>query len=184
MKSFRCIALFVGLLGAGATLAATPQPNTVALMREALSAAPPAIAADATVFGRDGKGDTIVLRRGHNGWTCLMTATDPVRLPMCYDASGMAWRKAIMAGYAPDPDKPGFAYMLKGGSAWSNTDPKADKLPPGMQTYIRIPPHVMILDAKFANAAGLPSGQANPDTHKPFVMFGGTKYAILIVPVK
>lgn len=50
--------------------------------------------------------------------------------------------------------------------------------------YIRIPPHVMILDARTANAPGLPSGQAKPDTRKPFVMFGGTLYAILIIPVR
>lgn len=183
MKSFWCLAVFAGLLGTGITLAATPRIDNAGLVREALSAAPPAIAADATVLGRDGKGDTIVLRQGRNGWTCLMTVTDPVRLPVCYDANGMAWRKAIIAGHAPDPDKPGLSYMLKGGSAWSNTDPKADKLPPGMKTYIRIPPHVMILDARAANASGLPSGQASPDTRKPFVMFGGTQYAILIIPV-
>lgn len=173
----------VGLLSQ--TAWAQPAPlNTQSQIREALSAAPPAIASGATVLGRDDKGGMIVLRHGHNGWTCLMTATDPVRLPVCYDANGMAWRKAIMAGRVPDPDKPGFSYMLEGGSAWSNTDPKADTLPPDMKTYIRIPPHVMILDARTANASGLPSGQATPDTRKPFVMFGGTKYAILIIPVR
>lgn len=61
------------------------------------------MAADATVAANDGKGHTIVLRKGGNGWTCLMTGTDPVRLPVCYDANGMAWRKAIVTGHAPDP---------------------------------------------------------------------------------
>ncbi|MEW9572583.1 hypothetical protein ABQJ54_12560 [Rhodanobacter sp. Si-c] len=183
MKALRCMALFVGLLGTGVALAATPRVDTAALVREALSAAPPAIAAGAAVIVPDGQGHPTVLHHGANGWTCLMTVSDPVRLPVCYDANGMAWREAIMAGHAPDPDRPGLSYMLQGGSAWSNIDPKADKLQPGMRTYIRIPPHVMILDAGTANATGLPSEQANPDTHKPFVMFGGTPYAILIIPV-
>lgn len=147
-------------------------------------AAPPAIAADGTVRGRAANGDTFVLRRGHNGSTCLMTAIDPVRLPVSYGATLMAWRKAIMAGDVRDPDKPGVACMLRHGSAWSNTDPGADKWPPGHASCIRIPPHVTIPDARTANASGTPSGQANPDAPKPFVMFGGMKYAILITPVR
>ena len=74
--------------------------------------------------------------------------------------------------------------MLRGGSAWSNTDPKATKLPAGRKDYIRIPPHIMILDSKVANESGLPLHETNPNTHIPFVMFGGTKYALLIIPAK
>ncbi|MBD8874065.1 hypothetical protein [Rhodanobacter sp. DHB23] len=187
MKALRCMALFVGLLDTGVVLAATPRVDTAVLVREALAAAPPAIAAGAAVVTNDSKGRTVVLRQGHDGWTCIPghggPGADPLPLPACFDANGMVWLAAIDAGRVPDPDKPGLSYMLEGGSAWSNTDPKADKLQPGMKTYIRIPPHVMILDARTANATGLPSGQADPDTHKPFVMFGGTQYAILIVPV-
>lgn len=178
------MALSAGLLATGATRAATPQSDTAALIREALSAAPPAVATGATVLGSDRHGHAIVLRRGPNGWTCLMSVSDPVHLPVCYDANGMEWRRAIVAGRAPDPDKPGFAHMLQGGSAWNNIAPKTNKLPPGMKTYIRFATHVMILNAKLANASGFPSGQANPDTRKPFVMFGGTPCAILIIPVR
>lgn len=42
----------------------------------------------------------------------------------------------------------------------------------------------MILDSRLANESGLPLHQTDPDTHRPFVMFGGTKQAILIIPVK
>lgn len=42
----------------------------------------------------------------------------------------------------------------------------------------------MILDSKFSNQSGLPLHQTDPDTHIPFVMFGGTDHAILIIPVK
>jgi hypothetical protein len=30
----------------------------------------------------------------------------------------------------------------------------------------------------------LPLQQSDPDTHQPFVMFGGTPFAIMIIPVK
>ena len=89
-----------------------------------------------------------------------------------------------MAGRAPNPEHVGYSYMLKGGFSWSNTDPSATKLAPGQKSPIRIPPHVMILNARLANSSGFPSGQANPDTSKPFVMFGGTPFALLIIPVK
>jgi len=42
----------------------------------------------------------------------------------------------------------------------------------------------MILGASVADASGFPSGQADPDTSRPFVMFGGTPFAILVIPVK
>jgi len=52
----------------------------------------------------------------------------------------------------------------------------AEKLPPDRKDYIHIPPHFMILDAKMANESGLPLHDPDPDTHFPFVMFGGTPY--------
>lgn len=186
MKRFAALSIvgLCALCGSGYTVAASIPHATQQQIREALSAAPPAVAADASVVASDGKGHATVLRKGSNGWTCMMASGDPEPLPVCYDANGMAWRKAIMAGRAPDPDKPGFSYMLQGGSAWSNTDPNADKLPAGRKDHIHIPPHIMILSARVANASGLPSGQANPDTHEPFVMFGGTPYAIVIIPAR
>ncbi|MGH8600082.1 MAG: hypothetical protein ACRET1_05425, partial [Burkholderiales bacterium] len=66
----------------------------------------------------------------------------------------------------------------------SNTDPDATRLPADRKTWIHIPPHIMILSSRIAGESGFPSGQSNPDTRKPFVMFGGTKLAILIIPVK
>lgn len=150
----------------------------------ALSAAPASIAAHATVSVHQGD-KWIELHQGDNGWTCMpLGHGDPLPRPVCLDANGMAFLEAMTAGRAPDPDKPGYSYMLQGGSAWSNLDPEASTLPPGQKDFIRIPPHIMILGAKLANASGLPLRQANPDTTRPFVMFGGTQYAILIIPVQ
>jgi len=173
------------LLLAGAARGAHRDSHAASEIRSALSAAPAAVAAHAAVaaFGKDGK--LTELRRGTNGWTCLTPdAGDPQPRPACFDANGLAFVEAYAAGRAPDPGKPGFSYMLQGGSAWSNTDPWATRLPAGEKDFIHIPPHIMILDARAANASGLPSGEAHPDTRRPFVLFGGTRYAMVIIPVR
>jgi hypothetical protein len=155
----------------------------------ALSAAPAAIAAHASVVILGDQGRKEELRAGTNGWTCTardMNAPDDgiAHHPACFDKYGLEWIENYEAGREPNPDHVGYSYMLEGGSSWSNTDPKATKLAPGQKDYIRIPVHIMILNAHVANSSGFPSGQTNPDTHKPFVMFGRTPFAILIIPVK
>jgi len=160
-----------------------------AQIRLALSAAPAAIAARATVASMEGGGQLRVLRGGDNGWTCVPpnpggAGADPEPEPACFDANGLAFMEAFGAGRYPDANKPGFSYMLQGGSAWSNVDPAATKLPAGEKDYIHIPPHIMILDAKMANESGLPLHEEHPDTRQPFVMFGATPFAILIIPVR
>jgi hypothetical protein len=92
--------------------------------------------------------------------------------------------QAFGSGRDPNPDHVGYSYMLQGGSSWSNLDPTAHGLAQGQQNYIKIPGHVMILNARIADSSGFPSGQANPDTNRPFVMFGGTRYALPIMPVQ
>jgi hypothetical protein len=155
----------------------------------ALSAAPAAVAARAAVVHMDKNGHKTELRPGSNGWTCLANEADSVHPdgiehhPACYDQYGMEWLEAWTAHREANPDHIGYSYMLQGGSSWSNTDPSATKLAAGQKDYVRIPPHIMILSAKAANTSGFPSGQSDPDTHKPFVMFGGTSSALLIIPV-
>ena len=187
-------ALFAMAMAAAFSVATIQCPDAAPTqnerIRDALSAAPPAIAAKAGVVMHDMKGREIVLRRGSNGWTCLPSPPpgeaggDPEPKPACFDANGLAFMMAFAAGRAPDPAKPGYSYMLQGGSGWSNTDPMATKLALGRKDYIHIPPHFMMLSAKLANASGLPLHQSDPDTHQPFVMFGGTPFAIMIIPVK
>jgi hypothetical protein len=155
---------------------------------QALSAAPVSIAAQASVIIYGDQGRKKVLREGTNGWTCM--TRDPnlphdgiAHHPACFDKYGMEWIENYLAGHEPNPDHVGYSYMLQGGSSWSNTDPKAAKLEPGQRDYIRMPPHIMILNARMADSSGFPSSEADPDTHKPFVMFGGTPFALLIIPV-
>jgi hypothetical protein len=155
---------------------------------KALSAAPPSIAAQAAVIILKDQGRKEELRAGSNGWTCLArdeNAPDDgiAHHPACFDKYGLEWIENYVAGREPNPDHVGYSYMLEGGSSWSNTDPKATKLAPGQKDYIRISGHIMILNARVADSSGFPSGQTEPDTRKPFVMFGGTPFALLIIPV-
>lgn len=186
--SFRSFGIvLLAAFGMVAARGAEAQQNAEAQIRLALSAAPAAIAAHATVANMEG-GQLRVLRRGDNGWTCVPPNTgagaDPEPKPACFDANGLEFIESLEAGRYPDGNKPGLSYMLQGGSAWSNVDPGARKLPAGEKDYIHLPPHIMILDAKMANESGLPLQETHPDTQKPFVMFGATPFAILIVPVR
>ena len=161
-----------GALAVG--LAAAPAP--AALIADALGAAPTAVARGATVISGDGK----MLRKGGNGWTCMPdNPATPGPDPMCFDKVGLAWAMAWM-GHKTPPDATGTAYMLKGGTDASNLDPFATKPTKG---WIKTGPHVMILSADAARASGYSAG-ANPDTSKPYVMFAGTPYAHIMMPVR
>ena len=133
----------------------------------------------------DDMGKVTLLRRGDNGWTCMPADPGtPIGYPVCLDQNGFAWFQAAMAGKEPDATKVGYSYMLQGGSVWSTLDPTATRLPAGEEKPVMFPPHIMIMNAKIAKDSGFPSAVAHPDTHQPFVLYGGTPYAILIIPVK
>lgn len=173
---------------AAALLALPAMGQAKSAIAQALTAAPPGVAAHAAVVQMDAHGRVTRLRFGTNGWTCIPPG-DPTyggnkSFPACFDRYGLEWLEDFYAGRKPNPGHVGYSYMLRGGWSWSNVDPAAKALAPGQRNYIHIPSHIMILNAKVAQTSGFPSGQADPDTSEPFVMFGGTPFAILIIPVK
>ena len=145
------------------------------------SAAPASIAHDASVatVGPDGKMTT--LRQGKNGWTCMPDAPDtPGPDPMCFDSNAAKWVDAWVHHQTPPAGATGLMYMLAGGTDASNSDPYATK-PTADNDWIKTGPHIMIVGSKDI-LAGHPSG-AKPDTSAPYVMWAGTPYAHLMVPV-
>ena len=131
-KWYKIVFVLVALLviGRGIQLAqAAPVADDEmdAQIANAESAAPTAIAQDATILAWDDDGiPSVVLREGTNGWTCLADwPVSPGNDPACYDAVFSAWNEAYMAGEEPESDGSGIAYMLAGGSDPSNTDPFA-----------------------------------------------------------
>ena len=152
------------------------------VIKSAESAAPAAIASGATIYGFDGSGMMMTVREGTNGWWCMGdNPTSPGPDPMCGDANAMEWAQAWMGKTDPPKGKVGFMYMLSGGSDSSNTDPFAAGPEEGNH-WVTTGPHVMVL-----NATGMMAGYpdtADPDTSMPYVMWPGTPYAHLMIPVE
>jgi len=172
------------MLAAFATTAyAQQQSNDESKMiASAMSAAPKAVAEGATIVSMSGDGSMKTLRKGTNGFTCMPdNPASPGPDPMCPDANAMEWAHAWLKHEAP-PDKVGFVYMLAGGSDGSNTDPYAQKPEPNNH-WIATPSHVMVVGPVVKSMPGYPQA-ADPDTSKPYVMWPGTPYAHLMIPVR
>jgi hypothetical protein len=137
----------------------------------ALSAAPPDVAAAATVAEMDAHGKMTVLRPGTNGFTCMPGDPSGVGQPaMCADQASMQWFKDF-AEHKPKPTNtvPGITYMLAGATQRSDSDPNDTTSPP-----IAIGPHWMIMWPFDPKITGLPT------THRPmgaYIMWAGTPYA-------
>ena len=149
-------------------------------IKSALSAAPASIAKNAAVMDMDEKMQLKQLKAGTNGWSCFPDMpTTPGPDPMCVDANGLEWAKAWLSHTDPPKDKMALAYMLVGATDPSNTDPFAEK--PADGKWIVTGPHMMVLNIG-DHFAGYPTTAAN--TSVPYVMFPGTPYAHLMIPVK
>jgi hypothetical protein len=150
-------------------------------IKSAESAAPAPIAHQASIVTFDASGAMKTLRQGSNGWTCMPDAPEtPGADPMCFDASAGKWVDAWLHHKPPPAGTVGLMYMLEGGTDASNTDPYATK-PTASNNWVTTGPHIMVVGSKDI-LAGMP-GAAKPDTSVPYVMWAGTPYAHLMVPV-
>lgn len=169
-------------VGAQGTHAATrsptaTRPTDAALIANALSAAPVSVAAGATVVAHDGR----VLRKGTTDWVCMPDMADvPNDSPMCLDASWRAFIGAWMKKQAPAVSQVGFGYMLQGDMPVSNTDPFASSPTAGNMWLQDSGPHVMML---LPDAGLLEEMSTDPRAGGPYVMWKGTPYAHVMVPV-
>lgn len=152
-----------------------------AIIASAMKAAPPAVARSATIVVMQPNGAMRTVRKGTGVFTCMPDDPQtPGPDPMCMDKNALEWGKALM-GHKTPPKQAGFMYMLAGGTDASNTDPFA-KGPAKTNHWIKTGPHVMLVgDAEALK--GYPSGP-DPDTSQPYVMWAGTPYAHLMLPVK
>ena len=118
------------------------QPDVSARIANAMSAAPMAVARDATIIDWPAEegGPMVVLRQGTNNWTCITDwPASPGNDPSCNDPVWTAWNDAYAAGKPPEITGPGIAYMLVGGSDPSNTDPMATA-PAAGEDWVTTPP--------------------------------------------
>jgi hypothetical protein len=128
--------LFVAVLQAGAQ-------DKEALIREALSAAPPEVAKTAIVKNWDGT----VLKPGTGDYTCYPTRDSMKKrgkMSMCLDKTWQAWADAWQNKKPFKANEVGIAYMLAGDVGSSNTDPYADA-PTSNNQWVEPGPHLMVV---------------------------------------
>jgi len=136
------------------------------MIADALTAAPPAVTNDATIYAWDKKGQMILLRPGSGPYVCLASGFLSTRVgkppmpypdPMCLDQN--AWNfvkhffseKNPMKPSRPYPTAPGLCWMLagmavKGGMVefGSGTQVEVTVAKSGVK-IVRISPHLMIM---------------------------------------
>ena len=160
--------------------------SDAAKIANAMSAAPAVIAKHATILDWPDKpgGEPRTLRAGSNGWVCFPNSPTEyggasIDDPMCLDKEWQGWAAAWEAKKAPDVKGTGVAYMLKGDKGASNTDPYATG-PTKDNQWVTSPAHIMVLpsDPKMLDAY-----PTDPTNGGPWVMWKGTPYAHLMVPV-
>jgi hypothetical protein len=152
------------------------------LIANAVSAAPVAVGANATVVNFDAQMQMKTLREGTNGFTCIPdNLASPTNDPICVDAGGMAWLTAYNEKKELPAGTIGFGYMLQGESAPDNVDPYATAPAEGHEWMVD-GPHVMIFNVGQEMLAVYPQAE-HPDHTQPYVMWPNTPYAHLMIPV-
>ena len=165
-------ALFLVLIQCGSVSAAHHEKDLIA---QAMSAAPSSISADATIMD-GGK----VLREGSNGWVCMPHTMPGDNAPMCNDAVWMKLMQAVGSQSDFQTDRIGISYMLQGdyGAGVSNATPYHPD-PKNAEDYTETGPHLMIVVPKEL----LKGITDDPSSGGPYVMWGDTPYAHIMIPV-
>ena len=142
----------------------------------AMTAGPTEIANDATIV-RMVNGAMQTVKKGTNEFTCMVANTGP----MCMAPIAMEWAHAWQT-HTPPPDKLGFIYMLNGDTGMSNIDPWATKPTPGNH-WVKTDAHIMMVGSTVRMMTGFPR-TPDPDPTKPYVMWSGTRYEHVMIPMK
>ena len=150
-----------------------------ALIKDALSAAASEIAKTAMVMDWDHS----MLKSGTGAYTCMPTPPDirakGGREPMCLDKVWAAWGDAWMNKKPFKAEGVGIAFMLAGDTGASNTDPYATQKTATNQWVVE-GPHLMFIVPDTVQLEGL---STDPNNGGPYVMWKGTPYAHIMVPV-
>ncbi|EOD22139.1 hypothetical protein EMIHUDRAFT_463656 [Emiliania huxleyi CCMP1516] len=151
------------------------------------SAAPDFLAASATIS--DGKN---VLKKGTNGWTCMPAnprgMSDPDNgwlsaheaMPVCFDAAGLDWMEGWMSQSKPVMKRDSYVWMLAGDMGEDNSTPMTMTQAEANGTWIESGPHLMLFPK---DPESLDSWPDDPFKGEPYVMFKGTDYAHVMIPL-
>jgi hypothetical protein len=183
MRFFLHVPLLAGAALVVAVTAAAQEMNDEDIIASAEKAAPDAVGKNAMIIAMDEQMNARVVREGTNGFTCMAdNPQSPGTDPMCLDRGGMEWAKAWMAHEDPPEGVIGMGYMLMGGSDASNTDPHATAPAEGAE-WVDTGPHIMLFNVG-TMAESYPKQGDKPDTMAPYVMWEGTPYEHLMIPVE
>ena len=167
------LALAVLAAGIGISVAGSDVDKLVAHAR---AAAPAAVSANATIVV---SGEVVV--EGNNGWTCMPEVMPGDGSAVCIDAT---WGEMMAAVGAKAPFKAtslGLSYMLLGdppAGGVSNSTPFAEDAQ-SAKDYVETGPHLMLIAPKEL-LAGMTD---DPAAGGPWVMWGDTDYAHIMIPV-
>ncbi len=161
-----------------------PAPGTPAWkVAEALSAGPDWLAGLATVaeWPLVDTAQFAIVRPGTGGWTCFPDLPlSPRPDPLCADDRFLQWITLWRArGAAPALGAMGVAYVYRGMQVASAADPLKIR-PDSGKAWVDLPPAVLIAMPSPAAERGLP---AKPSTEGPWVLWAGTPWALVVVPV-
>lgn len=156
---------------------ADPMASHKAMIKDALKAGPTEITDNATIMDMAGT----VLREGDNGWICYPgKELDHGKDAMCVDS---VWNTLAQAWIGKQPfstDRIGISYMYGGdGVGVSNIDPFATE-PTKDNQWVAEGPHLMIVVPNPATLEGL---STDPESGGPYVMWKGTPYAHIMIPL-
>lgn len=162
-------------------------PTVPEKITDALSAGPLSITAQASVVDwprSRNEPQFTELRAGSNGWACLPTpvslAAKGLRWPTCYDGEGMKWLRALLFKEEVRLDGMGMTYMLQGYPGASAIDPYASGPTPENEWVVGGQPELMVF---VPDPKHLDHYPGKPGSGGPWVMWKGTPYAHLMVPV-
>lgn len=141
----------------------------------AMEAAPASVAQEATILDAQGN----LLREGANGWTCLSEIAPGYGYPMCGDEVWLKFREALLSQSDFSTDRVGLSYMLAGDAEVNNADPY-DESKDEDEVWVKEGPHLMIIVPDPSMLEGVSS---DPHNGGPYVMWGGTPYAHIMMPV-
>jgi hypothetical protein len=145
----------------------------------AMSAGPAEIARHATIMDMTDMAKPKQLRAGTNGWVCYAMILGTSNETMCLDKEWQKWAEAWMNKTKPKIEGTGIAYMLRGDNGASNTDPYATQ-PTADNQWVVSPSHIMVL---YSDPKMLDAYPTDPKSGGPWVMWKGTPYAHVMVPV-
>lgn len=159
-------------------IAQTADVTAESLMQRLEGVAPPAVLENSTLLHITENGEIQTVREGTNGWTCMYPGGDP----MCADAESVKWAQAYMSQEEP-PETLGFVYMLLGDEGASNTDPYAAG-ETADNDWIQAGPHVMIVGSGAQPLLESYPQEVPENGGEPWVMWGDTPYAHLMIPIE